>query len=134
MSDKETMTWTDGRGKPASREVNLTLAVNKFRGTPGHALLIIAANTHLSVSDLWRLLGSEGIGRSRSYIQRRRWLFQDPDTINVQGTKPNLDGKDDRAFQIMRDNPTLSLRQLSRLLKQHGIHRGKDWIMHNRCR
>ena len=128
------MTFTNGHGKEVSREIDMTPDIRKFRGTPGHALLIIAANRHLSVSDLWRLLGLEGIERSWSWIQRRRWLFQDPDTVNGYGPKPNADGKDSRAIDIMRDNTTLSARQLSRLLKDNGISRNKDWVQKNRCR
>lgn len=126
------MRWTDWRGKEQTRQVNLTLALEQYRGTPGHALLIIAANRHLSVSDIERLFDLEGIERSRSYIQRRRWMFQDPETVNDPGAKPNADGKDDAAIAIMRDHPTLSIRRLSWLLKQNGIHRGKTWVMHNR--
>ena len=129
-----TMRWTDWRGKVQTRQINPTLTLEQYKGTPGHALLIIAANRHLSVADLERLLDSEDIERSRSWIQRRRWLFSDPDAINAPGTKPNVDNKAARAIAIMRDNPNLSLRQLSYLLKQHGIHRGKDWVMKNRCR
>lgn len=135
MPDKvHTWTRTDRRGKEYTRQVNMALDVSDYKGTPGHALLIVAANTHLSVRDLKELLHTEDIGRSRSWIQRRRWLFSDPDIVNAPGTKPNADGLDTRAIQIMRDNQTLSLRQLSRLLKEHGIRRGRDWVMLNRCR
>jgi hypothetical protein len=128
-----TMSWTDWRGKEQTRLVNMTLELKGYKGTPGHALLIIAANRHLSVGDLDRLLDSEDIERSRSWIQRRRWLFSDPDAANAPGPKPNADGKDNRAIAIMRDNSNLSVRQLSYLLKQHGIRRGKDWVMKKRC-
>ena len=124
----------DGRGKKQTRQTNPNIETKTFRGTPGHALLIIAANRHLSVADLWRLLDTQDIERSLSWIYRRRWLFSDPDAVNALGAKPNADGLDGRAIAIMAANPTLSLRQLSRLLKQHGIRRGKDWVMHNRCR
>lgn len=127
------ISWTDWRGREQRRPINPTLNVDEFRGAPGHALLLIAANRHLSVSDLRRLLDVEGIERSRSWIQRRRWLFSDPDAVNAPGAKPNRDGRDERAIAIMRDNPNLSARQLSYLLKQHGIRRGKDWVLKNRC-
>ena len=128
------MSWVDGRGKKQTRQTNPNIETEKFRGTPGHALLIIAANRHLSVADLERLLGVYDIERGQTWIRRRRWLFSDPDAVNAPGTKPNADGLDGRAIAIMRDNPNLSLRQLSRLLKEHGIRRGKDWVMQNRCR
>lgn len=135
MSDKVvTFTYANWNGKEQLRQVNTMIDVGHYKGTPGHALLIIAANTHLAVSDIRRLLEAEGIERSRSWIQRRRWLFSNPDAVNAPGTKPNADGLDNRAVQIMRDNRTLSIRQLSRLLKEHGIGRGRDWVMLNRCR
>lgn len=128
------LTWTDWRGREVTRVLNLTLILRDYRGTPGHALLLIASNRHLSVGDLSRLLESEGIERSRSWIQRRRWLFSDPDAVNVSGSKPNADGQDARALKIIQANPKLSLRQLAYLLKERGIRRGKDWVMHNRGR
>lgn len=128
------ISWTDWRGKEQTRQVNMTLDLEQYKRTPGHALLIIAANRHLSVGDIERLFELEDIERSRSYIQRRRWMFQDPGTVNAPGTKPNADGKDDLAIAIMRDNPTLSVRRLSWLLRQRGIRRDKNWVMRNRPR
>ena len=129
-----TMSWEDGRGTRQTRQTNPTIETDKFRGTPGFALLVIAANRHLSVADLERLLGAYDIERSQTWIRRRRWLFSDPDAVNAPGKKHNADGLDERAVAIMRDNPALSVRQLSRLLKERGINRGKDWVMRNRCR
>lgn len=133
MTEKGTLSWQNGRDKQESREVHYTLDTRNHRGEPGFALLAIAANTHLSVADLQRLLESEGVGRSRSYIQRRRWLFQQTDTVNHSGHKPNADGKDAPALTIMRANPTLSVRQLSRLLSEAGIDRSRDWVRRHRC-
>jgi hypothetical protein len=126
------MAWTNWRGKDESRELNWTLDIRDHRGEPGFALLAIAANTHLSVADLMRLLAIEGVKRSRSWIQRRRWLFQQPDTVNSPG-KPNADGKDARAVALMADNPTLSVRQLVRLLSKAGIARSREWVRTHRC-
>jgi hypothetical protein len=129
----KTLSWVDGHGKEVRWEIKPTLATDDFRDAPGHALLLVAANRHLSVSALERLLRAEGIGRSRSWIQRRRWLFQDPDAIRSVGEKSNADGQDTRAVAVMRENPTLSLRGLSKLLDRHGIARGKDWVRQHRC-
>lgn len=134
MADKGKMTWTDWRGREHTREVNWVIDTRTHRGAPGHALLIIAANPHLSVSELKRLLRVLGVERSRNWLQKRRWLFQQPGTVNPDGIKPNADGRDDAALVLMRENPKKSLRDLSRLLAQHGIRRGKDWVRKNRCR
>ena len=127
-----TMSWTNGRGKLVTREINWTLDIRDRQDDPGFALLVIACNTHLSVSDLRQLLGTEGIERSTGWIQRRRWLFQEPGTVNSQG-KPNADGKDERAIDFMLDNPKSSIRQLVRLLSEKGITRSRDWVRRNRC-
>ncbi len=126
------MLWTNWRGKEESRELNWTIDIREHRGEPGFALLAVAANTHLSIADLMRLLDMEGIGRSRSWVKRRRWLFQQPDTVNSPG-KPNADGKDARAVALMADNPTLSVRQLARLLSESGIARSREWVRTRRC-
>ena len=70
------LSWDDYGGKKIDRPIKYSLDVRERTGEPGQALLIIAANTHLSVSDLERLLGTFHIGRSRSWIQRRRWLLE----------------------------------------------------------
>jgi hypothetical protein len=127
------MSWENWRGKKETRSINMTLDIRAHRGEPGFALLAIAGNTHLSVADLHRLLAVEGVGRSRSWIQRRRWLFQQPDAVNSSG-KPNADGKDGFAMTIMRDNPTLSVRQLAKLLSERHIDRSREWVRRNRCR
>jgi len=132
MGDKITMTWTDGRGKEQVREVNPIIDVRDFVGTPGYALLLVAANTALSVSDVLRFFDIDCVGRSRSWIQRRRWLFQQPGTVNAIA-KPDRDGNENRAVYIMGQNPTLSVRQLVVLLKEHGISRGREWVRIHRC-
>ena len=55
-----------------------------------------------------------------------------PDEGGV-GLQPDVDGKDRRAIEIMRENSTLSARKLSLLLKEHGIPRNKDWVWKHRC-
>lgn len=126
------LTWTDWRGRECERHVNDVIEVEKFKGTVGYALLLMAANTHLSVADLYRLLDANEIERGEMWIRRRRWLFQPEGTVN-RNTTANQDGKDERAYAIMRDHPTDSLRFVVRILKQHGIKRSKDWVRKHRC-
>lgn len=135
MSDKVSMSWTDRRGKNINREVNLILDIRDFEGLAGYPWLLIAANPHLSISDIQRFLelkvdeGVNGVMRPSSWIQRKLFLFRRPRV----GPRPHPDGKDARAIAIVRDNPTMSARNLSRLLKERGIDRGKDWVQLHRC-
>jgi hypothetical protein len=131
MGDTGRMYWTDGRGREVERPVNYILDIRKHVGEPGWALLAVAANTHLSIADLERLLATEGVYRSRSWIQRRRWLFQQADAVNNQG-RPNADGKDEKAKRIMEEYSSSSARQLVRILAENGIVRGRDWVWRNR--
>jgi hypothetical protein len=116
--------------------VALSIDVERFRGTPGYALLVVAANTNLSVFDIERYLRDVVGGldaRSKSWIQRRRWLFQQPDADNSKGRTPNGDGQAARAVKIMHENPKLSVRGLVRLLGEHGIKREREWVRKHRC-
>jgi hypothetical protein len=134
MPDKLTLEWTNGRGKQVSREVNMTINVDDFKNTPGLALLVLAANPHLSIYELRLLLEVHwGVDRGKTWIQKRRWLFQKPDTENCPGIKPNADGKAERAIAIMRENRMLSLSLLVRLLASSGIRRGREWVRQHRC-
>lgn len=131
-----TLTWTDWRGKEQVRTVNHVLDIRDFRGTAIYPWLLIAANTHLSVGNLWEFLCLVAeefprVERSRSWIHRKRWMAQPPDAVNPIN-RPNSDGKDARALKIMAGNPNLSLRGVVRLLSEHGIRRGKDWVCKNR--
>ena len=131
------MWWTDWRGKKVTREVNHVIDVRDFIGTPGYSMLVVAANTNLSVADIERCLKARGqvtpgVARGRNWIQRRRWLFQQPNTANAKGAAANADGNAPRALKIMHDNATLSVKGLSRLLKEHGITRSPEWCRHNR--
>jgi AraC-like DNA-binding protein len=132
MSDNGKLTWEDWHGKEETRPINYTLDTRDHQGEPGWALLAIAANTHLSVSDLKRLLDEGSVERSRTWIQRRRWLFQQPDAVNSPG-HPNKDGNDTRAREIMADNRKLSVRQLTKLLSESRIVRSREWVRRHRC-
>ena len=130
MPDKVIMAWTDWHGREVSREIRLTLDIRNFEGMAGYALLFMAANPHLSYDEMLRFLASKGVGRTLSWLRRRRWMFQQPDS----GAKPDVDGNGTRATQIMRANPTMSVAKLSRLLAGHGIKRSREWVRRNRCR
>jgi hypothetical protein len=129
MTDTLTLSRTNGRGKAEKKTVKQTLDIRDFKGRPGFALLLIAANPHLSVTDILECLRLHGVGRSRTWVTKRRWLFQDK---VGPGGKADVDGKDNAARKIMGNNPTLSLRDMSILLAENGIVRGKDWIRRNR--
>jgi hypothetical protein len=126
------MSWEDGRGHEVTRAVNQVIDVRDFVGTPGYALLIVAANTNLSGGEIDRYLKRIAIGRSRNWIQKRRWLFQPPGTSNP--TSPvDVDGKDARAREIMRMFPKLSVRDLAEVLKENGVIRSREWVRIHRC-
>lgn len=120
------MRWTNWQGTESSREVNETIDLRQFDGTAGYALLALAANRHLSRFEIWMWLKRHGVERSDSWIARRRWLFQKPMETNAPGVKPDADGQGKRALDIMRPNPALSLRDLTRLLAEHGIKRSRE--------
>jgi len=132
MEDTGKLTKTNWRGKEETREVNYTLDTRNHIGEPGWALLVVAANTHLSVTELLTLLDSEGVGRSRSWVSRRRWLFEQPGAGHNPAC-PIRDGKHGHALKIMAANPTLSVRQLTKLLSESGITRGREWVRCHRC-
>lgn len=134
----ESFSWTNGRGNKIVREVNMVIDVREYLGTPGYSMLLTAANTNLSVGDIDSVLNivdreCPGVERSSSWIRRRRWLFQQPGTVNVNGPKPNEDGRQARALAIMDDNRTMSVRQLVHLLKRNGITRCREWVRKHRC-
>jgi hypothetical protein len=129
MTDTETLRRTNWRGKTETKPVKQTIDIRDFKGRPGFALLLIAANPHLSVTDILECLRLYGVGRSRTWVTRRRWLFHDE---AGQGAKADMDGKDSAARAIMVSNPRLSLRDMAVLLAENGIVRGKDWIRRNR--
>ena len=119
-------------------EVNQIIDVREYLGTPGYSMLVVAANTNLSVAAIEDLLLDVAeehplVARSRSWIQRRRWLFQQPDTSNFKPTKADQDGRQKQALQIMSLNPKLSACGLSRLLKERGIVRSREWVRKHRC-
>jgi hypothetical protein len=137
MSDKTTMSWTNWRGKLETREINHVIDIRDFRGTPGYPMLVVAANTRLSATDIDTFLFVEArelplVERTLSWIKRRRWLFQQPGTNNYKDPPSDPDGKHARACEIMAENRTMSVRGLSRLLKERGIKRSPEWCRRHR--
>jgi hypothetical protein len=132
MADTATMTFGDGRGGKITREVNLSIDIQKFVGQAGYPWLVIAANPHLSTGYLIEWLCSQDINavRSETWIKKRRWMFHPKFR---PGGKRNADGKDQRAILLMAEYTDLSLRDLRKVLAENGINRGKDWIRLNRC-
>src|SRR5579871_820862 len=138
-TNQTTVTWPSLSGKKDTRTINHVIDIRDFRGTPGYSMLVVAANTHLAVWDIWRFLDMEArdhdlplIERAQSWIRRRRWVFQPPGTNNYKNNLADPDGKDKRACAIMAENRTFSLRDLSRLLAERGIARSREWVRKHR--
>ena len=85
--------------------------------------LVMAANPNLPSSKIAKYLAEHGCPRPSAWIRKRRWM------VRPVGTPvTNNDGRNEQALQLMADNTELSLRDMSALLKEHGIVRGKDWV------
>jgi hypothetical protein len=130
---KAGITWINGHGKKVTANINLTLNIEDFRGTPGYALLALAANMDTSVPTVEKWLWLVGVEVSARYLYRRRWMLQKPKTVNKPGPKENQDGRYAQAIRIMAENRTRSVRQLVWLLKQYGITRSREWVRQHRC-
>ena len=133
------MWWTNWRGKKETRSINQVIDIRDFRGTPGYSMLVVAANTSLSAFHIEVYLRLEArerelplVERTPSWIKRRRWLFQQSGTNNYKDPPSDADGKHARACEIMAENRTMSVRGLSRLLKERGIKRSPEWCRKHR--
>jgi hypothetical protein len=136
MPDKTptTISFTDGRGKEQTRVINHVIDIRDYRGTPGYSMLVVAANRNLSGPDIEKFLWCEArdlpwVERSLTWIKRRRWMFQPPDTDNTRDRDRNYAW----AVKIMQQYPTHSVRGLARILKKHGITRSSEWCRKHRC-
>ncbi len=138
MKPNPKMFWTDGRGNRVEREVNQVIDVRDCLGMPGFPLLIMAANPHLSLSEVVRYLDDVAetsgapVRRTRSWANRRRWLWRRPND-KAAGNLGDRDGMQTRAIQLMTANRELSIRDLALLLKDHGIERNREWVRKHRC-
>ncbi len=126
--------WDD---REVCKEVRHELNVEDFKGMPGYALLIMAANPHLYATELQMFLNvaatdTNQCERSLNWIRRRRWLFKLANMEHL-ASRRNCDGKDEAAVAIMRENPSLSARDLAELLTSRGIRRSREWCRRHRC-
>lgn len=140
------LTYTGWRGRKITRDINTVIDITKFKDTMGYALLFIAANPSLSVSEIRECLRMEqeeleeasvkdtAHERGRNWIARRRKLFLPVSVLNgpPRENGANADGKDLEACRIMRDYPTASIRNLVDVLKDNGIRRGREWVRTHR--
>jgi len=130
-------TWTltldklDRYGREQVRTVNLTIDIRDFKERAGFAWLLMAANPHLSITDIQEVLTNVGEQHARpvGWITRRRWLFHGNGKV---GARPNADSLDEKARTIMAENPSLSSRKLAYTLRKNGVPRGKDWVRQHR--
>lgn len=137
---KALMEYETPGGKKYPVEVNLIVDARDLMGLAGFPWIVMAANPQLSNDKLaWFLFTCdiegvvEGVERSEGWIQRRRWMFRRA-SQHPHATQGRPHGRDHaRAIEIMRNNPTLSARQLVRELRRHGINRERTWVLKNRC-
>ena len=127
-------------GKMVPREACFTVDVRMFARTAIYPYLLMCANPHLSSPDITRVIfatGAPATYRSARWLNARRWMVSHAKrpvaAEGSPGRRPNADGRDPQAIRIMRDNPEMSLRNLVRLLKDHGIVRNKNWVRQYRC-
>jgi hypothetical protein len=76
MSDKETINWPGLHSKII---------------TPGYALLHLAADSNLSASVIDCYVSHGAVGRSLTWIKKRRWLPSTARPNNAKGPTPNID-------------------------------------------
>ena len=131
-----TMEWKDYRGKPQTREVKQHIDIRDLEGTPVYPWLVMAANPHLSAPDLREFLEMQSgehpaVYRPLHWIQRRRWMCLPAGTAPAANYR-DRDGKQAGAAAIMAAHPGLSLRDLTELLRDHGIHRSREWVRRQR--
>lgn len=130
-------TWTltldkpDRYGREQVRAVNLTIDIRDFKERAGFAWLLMAANPHLSISDIQEVLSNVGERHTRpvGWIVRRRWLFHGR---RRAGANSNADGLNEKARAIMEENPHLSSRKMAQLLRKNGAPRSAEWVRQHR--
>lgn len=110
----------------------LDIDARDFTGRAGMPWLIMAANIHLSVNDLLDVMAHYGYERTRSWVSRRRWIFFDANYVRQSGGVADADGQQSRAYRIMDQHPSVSAREMVRILGKAGIKRGKDWVLKHR--
>ena len=133
---KTTMWWKDRHGNTITEEVNTVVDARDMVGLAGYPWIIMAANPQLSNSLIALYLERcdiEGVARSESWIQRRRWMFRRVPEGNANGPRRDADGSEALALRIIREDPKTSAPTLSYLLKnEYGITRSPSWIRKHR--
>lgn len=122
-------------GAMVTREVHQVIQTVRFADMAVYPWLVMAANPHLSTPDIVSVIlatGGKHSFRSERWLRKRRCMVQ-PNSTEAPGRRPNADGDGDRALKIMRANTEMSIRDLERLLKKHGIDRGREWVRIHRC-
>jgi hypothetical protein len=119
-------------GKVITKTVRCTLDIRDFEHRAGFSWLLLAANPHLSLSEIREALLTAGNQhrRSKSWIARRRWLFTGTD--GTVGAPKNRDGRDDQVFAFIADHPKMSSKQIAGFLRTKGISRSASWIRQHR--
>jgi hypothetical protein len=125
--------WLEHDGA-TGRKIQYRLAVDarEHQGRAGMPWVIMAANPNLSINDLLAVMAAHGYERTRGWVSRRRWIFLNPDYVRNAGGVRNADGQEALAYRIMDRFPHVSARELTRILRENGIKRGKDWVLKNR--
>jgi len=113
-------------------QYRVEIDAREFRERAGMPWLIMAANVNLSITQLLEVMAHYGCERTRSWVARRRWIFFDKNYVRQCGAAADADGQQARAYRIMEHYPTVSARELARILRKHGIRRGKDWVLKHR--
>ena len=113
-------------------EYRVDIDAREFKGRAGMPWLIMAANVNLSINDLLAVMAAHGYERTRSWVGRRRWIFEDDNYVRQSGRAADADGKQARAYRVMDRHPHVSARELVRILGKEGIKRGKDWVLKHR--
>jgi hypothetical protein len=125
-------TWklrtVDRYGRSRVKTVNIRLDISDFTDCAVFAYLLMAANPQLSTREISDILDTfDWQCRSQSWVSKRLWMTEPPKLL-----EPSADGLDEQAAAIMRNNPRLSSRKLSALLRSQGVQRTPQWVYRSR--
>ncbi len=81
-------------------EYRVDIDAREFKGRAGMPWLIMAANVNLSITQLLEVMAHYGVYRTRSWVDRRRWMFFDAAYVRQSGATADADGQQSRAYQI----------------------------------
>ena len=113
-------------------QYRVDIDAREFKGRAGLPWLIMAANVNLSINQLLDVMAAYGCQRTRSWVARRRWIFFDANYVRNAGGQADTDGQQARAYRLMDEYPSVSAREMVRILRDAGIKRGKDWVLKHR--